>query len=108
MHNYCKAYHLRDLRQFPSWETRQQEDEDLTDDTIVYLWDDFTAVKSPVLPEQGVLWQAVTPEWEVFCKETLNFEIPEDLRYAYVQEEQGARDQDKGMSEESVSSGEGV
>lgn len=86
MHKYCKAYHLKDLRQFPAWGAQNQEDEELTDETIVYLWDDFTVVKSPVLANQGVLWQSVTPEWEAFCHETLHFEIPEDLRYAYEQE----------------------
>jgi hypothetical protein len=108
MRNYCKAYHLKDVRQFPSWSEAQQEGDDLTDDSIVYLWDDFTVVKSPVLAEQGILWQNVTPEWQAFCKETLNFEIPEDLRYVYVQEEQEARGQDKEVSEKSVSSGEGA
>ena len=108
MRKYCKAYHVKDLRQFSSWSASQQEDEDITDETIVYLWDDFTVVKSPVLAEQGVLWQNVTPEWQAFCKETLKFEIPEDLRYAYGQEEQEARDQGREVSEKSVSSGEGA
>lgn len=85
MHKYCRAYHLKDLRRFPSWK-EQQEEEELTDDTVVYLWDDFTVVKSPVMADQGVLWQDVTPEWETFCREILQFEIPEDLRYAYQQE----------------------
>ena len=108
MRKYCKAYHLSDLRQFPSWGAQQQESDELADDTVVYLWDDFTVVKSPVLADKGVLWQSVTPEWEAFCKETLSFEIPEDLRYAYAQEEQGTEDRDKEASEKSVSSGEGA
>ncbi len=107
MRKYCKAYHLKDLRQFPSWGMHQQESDDLEDDAVVYLWDDFTVVKSPVLADQGVLWQSVTPEWEAFCKETLGFEIPEDLRYAYAQEEQGAQEQEQEASETSVSAGEG-
>ena len=90
MRKYCKAYHVKDLRQFPAWDKATQGDEELTEDTVVYLWDDFTVVKSPVLAEQGVLWQDATPEWKAFCKETLQFEIPEDLRYAYEQEEQAA------------------
>lgn len=80
MRKYCKAYKLASLRQFPLWSTEETE---LTDDTIVYLWDDFTVVKSPVQTEQKALWDRVTPEWVAFCKETLQFEIPEDLRYAY-------------------------
>ena len=89
MHKYCKAYRLQDLRQFSDWtEARGEEEEALTDDTICYLWDDFTVVKSPV-QEQGVLFDAVTPEWKEFCVTTLRFEIPEDLRYAYQQEQEG-------------------
>jgi hypothetical protein len=30
----------------------------------------------------------VTPEWQDFCKTTLGFEIPEDLRYAYEKAEE--------------------
>ena len=86
MRKYCKAYHLKDLRQFPAWrETSLNEDASLTDETVVYLWDDFTVVLSPIVPEKGVLWDTATQEWQHFCRDTLHFEIPEDLRYAYEQ-----------------------
>jgi hypothetical protein len=86
MHKYCKAYHLKDLRSFASWKELPVADgDDLTEDAVVYLWDDFTVVKSPVLADQGTIWNNVTPEWELFCKEVLQFEIPEDVRYAYEQ-----------------------
>jgi len=89
MRKYCKAYHLRDLRQFSNWtEKREENEEELTDDDVVYLWDDFTVVRSPVIPDKGLIFDEVTPEWQAFCKETLNFEIPEDLRYAYEQTEE--------------------
>jgi len=89
---YCKAYHLRDLRQYSNWTERNDDNEpELTDDTVVYLWDDFTVVKSPVIPNKGLLFDAVTPAWQDFCKTTLKFEIPEDLRYAYEQD----KEQDK-------------
>jgi hypothetical protein len=87
MHKYCKAYRLQDLRQFSGWiEALGGEGEPLTDDTICYLWDDFTVVRSPV-QEQGVIFEGVTPEWQAFCATTLQFEIPEDLRCAYQQGE---------------------
>ncbi len=98
MRTYCKAYYLKDLRQFPSWSVQPQENGELTEESIVYLWDDFTVVKSPVLADQEALWQSVTPEWKAFCKETLHFEIPEDLRYAYEQEP-GATDTNQETSE---------
>ncbi len=108
MRKYCKAYHLKDLRQFPSWGAHQQEDGELTDESIVYLWDDFTVVKSPVLADQGILWNTITPEWEAFCKERLHFEIPEDLRYAYEQQEQQTADENREGSGQSISSVEGA
>ena len=85
MRKYCKAYKLSDLRHFTNWVEKHEENEpELSDDDICYLWDDFTVVKSPVQPG-GVLFDTVTPEWQDFCKTTLKFEIPEDLRYAYEQ-----------------------
>lgn len=86
---YCKAYHLRDLRQFRDWtEKREEQEPDPDDDAIVYLWDDFTVVRSPVIPERGVIFDQVTPEWQEFCRTSLGFEIPEDLRYAYEEQKE--------------------
>ncbi len=86
MRKYCKAYPLRELRQFSNWSKQLKgSDAELADDTIVYLWDDFTVVKSPIVHEQDNLWQDVTPEWQEFCQKTLRFELPEDLRYSYEQ-----------------------
>ena len=84
LRTYCKAYHLKDLRQFHNWSEQAKEGEaDLADDAIVYLWDDFTVVTTPVSSETDMLWDQVTPDWQEFCQTTLRFEIPEDLRYAY-------------------------
>jgi len=81
---YCKAYHLQDMRQFHNWtEKREEQKPELTDDTIVYLWDDFTVVRSPIIPDKGIIFDRITPEWQDFCRITLHFEIPGDLRYAY-------------------------
>lgn len=89
---YCKAYHLKDLQQFPGWQLKSDADEpELTEDAIVYLWDDFTVVRSPVIPDKGLLFDAITPEWQEFCKTTLKFEIPEDLRYAYAESREEAK-----------------
>ncbi len=86
MRKYCKAYHLKDLQQFPGWKVLPAATEqELEDEAICYLWDDFTVVKSPV-QSGGVLFEDVTPAWQDFCHNVLHFEIPEDLRYAYEQE----------------------
>ena len=80
---YCKAYYLKDLRAFDGWTEKREENEpDLTDEDVVYLWDDFVVVRSPVLPG-GVIFDNVTQQWQDFCHSTLQFEIPEELRYAY-------------------------
>ena len=85
---YCKAYYLKDLRQFHGWtEKREDNESELTEEDVVYLWDDFTVVRSPVLPG-GVIFDEVTPQWQEFCQATLHFEIPEDLRYAYERGEE--------------------
>lgn len=85
---YCKAYYLRDLRVYGAWTEKNGENEPaLTDDDVVYLWDDFTVVRSPVIPDKGLIFDTVTPEWQEFCRTRLSFEIPEDLRYAYEPQE---------------------
>lgn len=88
MRKYCKAYYLKDLRRFSNWTEQNDTPESaLSDDDVVYLWDDFTVVKSPVLPDKGLVFDTITLEWQAFCKEALQFAIPEDLRYAYEQAE---------------------
>ncbi|HEU5375639.1 MAG TPA: hypothetical protein VFV38_09390 [Ktedonobacteraceae bacterium] len=91
MRKFCKGYYLRDLRQFHGWTEKGEADEaELSDDVVVYLWDDFTVVRSPVIPDKGLVFDAVTPEWKEFCTTTLGFAIPEDLQYAYEPAAQGA------------------
>lgn len=98
LRKYCKAYYLKDLRQFNNWtEKREENEQELTDEDVVYLWDDFTVVRSPVIPDKGLIFDNVTEEWQHFCKNTLAFEIPEDLRYAYEQ----TTEEDKGVGNNS-------
>ena len=90
MRKYCKAYHVSAMRQFANWtEKREKHETELSDDSIVYLWDDFTVVRSPVIPDKGLVFDEITEDWKNFCQTTLQFVLPEDLRYAYeeVQEE---------------------
>lgn len=85
---YCKAYYLKNLRQFPGWHEKHEADEPtLSDDDVVYLWDDFTVVRSPVVPDKDLIFEEVTAEWQDFCKASLHFEIPAYLHYAYEQTE---------------------
>ncbi len=93
--SYCKAYHLRDLKQFSGWQEQQREQAPpLPDDSVVYLWDDFTVAISPIHHDQ-VLFADVSPQWQAFCTETLHFAIPDDLRPAAAPS--GASDQASGQ-----------
>jgi hypothetical protein len=79
MKHYCRAYRLAELRRFPHWTDVAGDGEPLTDDTIVYLWNDLTVVANPVLPDSALLWDAVDDEWERFCRDDLSFDVPEEL-----------------------------
>jgi hypothetical protein len=86
MRKYSKAYLLKDLRAYDQWEELPREDsEELTDDSIVYLQDNFTVVKD-VFEEEDYIFNQVDDAWKEFCRTSLQFEIPEDLRYAYEED----------------------
>jgi hypothetical protein len=87
MRKYSKAYYLKELRAFPNWQEKDREDKDeLNDESIVYLQDNFTVVKD-VFDSEDYIFDSVDDEWKKFCKESLEFEIPEDLRYAYEEDD---------------------
>jgi hypothetical protein len=89
---YCKAYYLRDLRRFPGWsESRinwkskennvgdaKGEGEQFSDESIVFLHQDFTVTQS-MWHNENVLFNNVTPEWEQFCASELGFRVPDDI-----------------------------
>jgi uncharacterized protein len=87
---YCKAYHLKSLRQFPAWTESKinwshktngegpDVVEPFSDDDIVFLHQDFTVTRSMWLNED-VIFNQVTPEWEQFCAGVLAFKVPDDL-----------------------------
>lgn len=74
---YCKAYYGRDLKKFGHWADLGA---DLQDDDIVYVQDDFNLVKNPAFPETDHLLRSVTPEWQQFCQQVLQFSVPEETR----------------------------
>jgi hypothetical protein len=86
MRNYCKAYKVKNLRLFAAWEEKRDEHVPvLTDDDIVYLWDDYSVVSSPV-QDRGTVFEAVTPEWQVFCHDMLDFSVPAGAQANYAKE----------------------
>ncbi|GHO64161.1 hypothetical protein KSC_030530 [Ktedonobacter sp. SOSP1-52] len=76
---YCKAYYLRDIRKFNHWaDLCEQMGENLQDDDIVYVRDDFRLVRNPTLPDADHLLRSVTPEWQQFCQQVLQFSVPKE------------------------------
>jgi len=72
---YCKAYHVKDFRQFAGW---SEGDKQLSDDDVVFLHEDYTVTES-IWPNENVIFNNVTPEWQDFCDTVLGFKAPDDL-----------------------------
>jgi hypothetical protein len=92
MGKYCKAYYVKHFRQFDGWseisanlrKEKKQEDgqeqetvRDLGDDDFLYLQENFT-VTDGIFIDENVIFDQVTPEWEEFCAEKLQFAMPAD------------------------------
>jgi hypothetical protein len=91
---YCKAYHLKDLRQYPAWsESRinwkekkdakdakeaDQSNGEFTDDKIVFIHQDFTVTES-MWHNENVIYNQVDEPWREFCSDSLAFKVPTDL-----------------------------
>jgi uncharacterized protein len=72
---YCTAYHLSNLRRYPSWSSEVQ---DLNDDDVVFLHQDYTVTKS-IWAGENVIFSNVTDEWKEFCNTQLQFVVPDAL-----------------------------
>ena len=90
MGKYCKAYLVKNLREFSGWEEnvqnlRKEKQEvdgkevtvvrQLTDNDHLYLQENFT-VTDGIFLDENVIFDNVNPEWIEFCKNTLKFEAP--------------------------------
>ena len=90
MGKYCKAYLIKNLRQFEQWtenseNTRKEKQEIdgkevevkrvLTDDDFLYLQENYI-VTDGIYKDENIIFDNVTPEWKEFCQKTLEFEIP--------------------------------
>lgn len=98
---YCKAYELGELRQGPDWALRTKdsllrlhlfigeegegvEHEDITvrdadDSTVLFLHQDFTVTEG-IYPDDNVILEDVDMEWQNYCVQSLDFEIPKELK----------------------------
>ena len=79
MSKYCKAYPVDRFRAFPSWPLSATS---ATEETGYYFLHDNHVVATGVFKDEGIVFDAVTPEWIDFCEKTLNFQIPEEYKEA--------------------------
>ena len=94
MGRYCKAYLASDFKKYDDWSPnlealRQPEAEkpgdepekrtELGDDDILYLQEDLT-VTDGIFKDENVLFQDDSSAWQSFCHDTLEFEVPEDVK----------------------------
>ncbi|HKQ08255.1 MAG TPA: ankyrin repeat domain-containing protein [Blastocatellia bacterium] len=85
---YCKAYHLGDLRQYPAWSegrinwkqkpNGQGSEAAFDEESVVFIHQDFTVTES-MWHNENVIFNQVTPDWEAFCVGTLQFRVPDDI-----------------------------
>jgi ankyrin repeat protein len=92
LRKYCKAYYLKDLRAFDGWSeshinwqgnAEQSAAEDsgtrsFSDDDIVFMHQDLTVTQS-MWHNENVIFNQVTPAWEEFCGNILQFKVPDDF-----------------------------
>ena len=79
MSRYCKAYRLEDLRKFSGWSEMVRDNEkELNNDSIVYIQENTSVTTNPLDldSQEDYIFDKTTPEWETFCKDELNFEVP--------------------------------
>jgi hypothetical protein len=85
---YCRAYSLDQLRTYDQWRENadalvreippEEEGSDahtvrLGGEDYVFLHDTF-AVTEGIFNDERIIFDAVTPEWVAFCRQTLGFD----------------------------------
>lgn len=75
--DYARAYLLGELRKFSGWD-ENGNNRALADDDLVFLQQDFT-VTELIWPGENVIFNRTTPEWIDFCKQELQFKVPDDF-----------------------------
>jgi uncharacterized protein len=87
---YCKAYHVQDFRRFADWKESRINwkttddadsmgpDAEFADDDIFFLHQDYVVTQS-IWPNENVIFNNVTPEWQDYCHSVLGFKVPDDL-----------------------------
>jgi hypothetical protein len=74
--NYCKAYLLKDLSQFPQWKKNADvQIQEFKDEDILYLQENYV-VTDGIFLNENIVFNNVTPDWIDFCTNSLNFLVP--------------------------------
>ncbi len=76
MPTYMKAYRLGDVQRYPGFGASLVTSRALAPDSIVYVREDFVVV-SGCFGAEPVLFESAAPEWRRFCREELDFEVPD-------------------------------
>lgn len=91
MSSYCKAYPLDQLRRYDGWsenaenartETKTVDGEEveaprsLSGEDYLFVHEDYV-VTDGIYMDENVIFDAVDKDWIQFCKEELDFEIPD-------------------------------
>lgn len=79
MPKYCKAYKVKQVREFSGWSEKPKPDgKTLSDDDLCFIWENLNVTES-CFDETTVLLESSVPGWPDFCKDTLAFKVPDDL-----------------------------
>ena len=80
MPRYCKAYKLEDLKKFPQWDEHvTSAGKEMEDSDLAYIQEDLTVTKNclDLDNKEDWIYTEVTPEWEDYVTDELNFAIPD-------------------------------
>lgn len=81
MGRYCKAYPIARFREFPNWPgddvTMPTDPADGEPQDYLFLQESLVVTRD-IFADEDVVFDRITPEWEAFCRDALNFAVPED------------------------------
>jgi hypothetical protein len=80
MGRFCKAYVVSALERYPRWSEHARTDlvqRHGDEEPYVFLQEDLT-VTADIFADEAVVFDALSPEWERFCRTDLEFAVPEE------------------------------
>ncbi len=90
MGRYCKAYPISRFREFSGWTEKaenaraEMQDVDgrevevtrqLNESSFLYLQENLV-VTDGIFKDENIIFDKITPQWEAFCREQLQFCVP--------------------------------